>query len=298
METKKLDILMKAIKIGSLKKAADQLNYTQTGLIYLVNSIEDELGIPLLTRTHKGISLSEEGVALEPYIQSLLNASNDIKNEISRLLSEKTNTISIGATPNMSKYVLPTALTAFLKKYPDINVTVEVGANELSSLLDLEKVDILLAEESFKHSHMWIPLIRDYVCVVLRTNDPLANLDEIHPTDINSRNIICSNYLKSSFIIDYIEKYELHFNTTLASPNATTLFEYIRNNIGISMISSVYNNSCPDDLKLIPLNPPINRTLGVIHKRNLSSTLQDLVNFLQKECKKLPSKMPGFSAIN
>ena len=44
MDTKKLSILLATIQAGSLKKAAEKLNYTQSGLIYLVNSLEEEIG--------------------------------------------------------------------------------------------------------------------------------------------------------------------------------------------------------------------------------------------------------------
>ena len=61
MDAKKLQVILNTAKIGSINKAAEKLGYTQSGLTYLINSIEEEIGISLLNRSHMGISLTDEG---------------------------------------------------------------------------------------------------------------------------------------------------------------------------------------------------------------------------------------------
>lgn len=45
MDTKKLELLLAAMNIGSLKKTAEICNYTQSGVIYAINTLEEELQI-------------------------------------------------------------------------------------------------------------------------------------------------------------------------------------------------------------------------------------------------------------
>ena len=78
MDTKKLAVFQEAIKNGSLKKTAEKLNYTQSGLIYMMNSLEDEFGIHLLNRTTKGIELTQEGILLEPYIKKIVDCEEEL----------------------------------------------------------------------------------------------------------------------------------------------------------------------------------------------------------------------------
>ena len=61
MEAKKLEILMTAVDLGSFSKASEVVGYTQSGLTHLVNSLEREIGFPLIIRSHNGISLTEQG---------------------------------------------------------------------------------------------------------------------------------------------------------------------------------------------------------------------------------------------
>ena len=59
--TLNIRVLLDTIKIKSINKAAEELGYTQSGLTYLLNSLEEELGVPLLVRNRRGEYLSEEG---------------------------------------------------------------------------------------------------------------------------------------------------------------------------------------------------------------------------------------------
>ena len=56
MDAKKLEILIKAIDMGSFSKAAESVGYTQSGITHLVNSLEKEIGFRLVNRTFNGIS--------------------------------------------------------------------------------------------------------------------------------------------------------------------------------------------------------------------------------------------------
>lgn len=64
MDSKKWGALLLAAERGSLSKAADELGYTQSGMTYLINSLEEECGVPLLLRSWDGVRLSPEGEAL------------------------------------------------------------------------------------------------------------------------------------------------------------------------------------------------------------------------------------------
>ena len=70
MEAKKLEILMTAVDLGSFSKASEVVGYTQSGLTHLVNSLEREIGFPLIIRSHNGISLTEQGKELVPAVPS------------------------------------------------------------------------------------------------------------------------------------------------------------------------------------------------------------------------------------
>ena len=66
MDAKKLEILMTAVDLGSFSRASEVVGYTQSGLTHLVNSLEREIGFPLIVRSHSGLSLTVQGRELMP----------------------------------------------------------------------------------------------------------------------------------------------------------------------------------------------------------------------------------------
>ena len=80
MDSKKLEILMTAVNLGSFSKASEVVGYTQSGLTHLINGLEREIGMALIRRDHSGISLTENGEALLPAIRDYLSATAKLEN--------------------------------------------------------------------------------------------------------------------------------------------------------------------------------------------------------------------------
>ena len=97
MDSKKLEILMTAVDLGSFSKAAEVVGYTQSGLTHLVDSLEREIGLTLVQRDHSGIALTEEGNALMPAIREFLRANARLENQISAITEKSAQTIRVAA---------------------------------------------------------------------------------------------------------------------------------------------------------------------------------------------------------
>ena len=61
MDTKKLEALAMAVRMGSFTRAAEALGYTQSGLTHMMNSLEKDIGFALLVRDRTGIRLTAAG---------------------------------------------------------------------------------------------------------------------------------------------------------------------------------------------------------------------------------------------
>lgn len=97
MDAKKLEILMTAVDLGSFSKASEVVGYTQSGLTHLVNSLEREIGFPLIMRSHNGVSLTEQGKELVPDIRQFLQANASLENRIQAMAKQQGETIRIAA---------------------------------------------------------------------------------------------------------------------------------------------------------------------------------------------------------
>ena len=55
MDSKKLEILVTAVDLGSFSRASEVVGYTQSGITHMMDALEREIGFPLLIRGRGGI---------------------------------------------------------------------------------------------------------------------------------------------------------------------------------------------------------------------------------------------------
>ena len=64
------EIFLKVCETGSFSKAAEALNYTQSGISQMMAGLEEELGVKLFARINRGVTLTPEGEMLYSRIAS------------------------------------------------------------------------------------------------------------------------------------------------------------------------------------------------------------------------------------
>ena len=75
MSITKYQIFLKTAACGSFSKAAEAMNFTQSGISHAINSLEAELGVTLLSRNRGGVVLTADGRALLPQVEKLCAAA-------------------------------------------------------------------------------------------------------------------------------------------------------------------------------------------------------------------------------
>lgn len=139
MDSRKLEILMTAVDLGSLSRAAEVVGYTQSGLTHLVDSLEREIGLTLVQRDHSGIALTEEGNALMPAIREFLRANARLENQISAITEKSAQTIRVAAYASIAMRWMPEILYRFRRVCPHIDVDLRTSTMNSSRLSCLRR---------------------------------------------------------------------------------------------------------------------------------------------------------------
>lgn len=107
-------------------RAAAQLGMSRSGLSHAITALEARLGVRLLTRTTRSVSLTEAGLRLYTTLQPMLT---ELDSELAslRALSEKpSGTVRITAHDHAIVSILWPRLQVLLKRYPDIQIELSV----------------------------------------------------------------------------------------------------------------------------------------------------------------------------
>ena len=119
--------LQTIVEVGSFAKAAEIMVYTQPALSQIIASLEDEIGIKLLTRTRTGSALTEEGRELFPYIERTIYQYNASLEKIKDIKGLKTGIIRMATVTSISMTWLPTVIKDFHTKYPEVEIIMHQG---------------------------------------------------------------------------------------------------------------------------------------------------------------------------
>ena len=161
MDDYKIHALLTAIRTGSFRKTALELNCTQSAVTQAMNSLENELGCQVLERNHNGIRLTPAGEELLPLFMEA-DASLTRLAERARQAAEGASApLRIGAFSSISSTWLPKVLQEYHTLYPESTFDIQVGTNVLADWLLKGTVDLALGDPVRCRAFRWFPLMDD-----------------------------------------------------------------------------------------------------------------------------------------
>lgn len=219
MRLEQLRYLIEIANSKSINKAAHNLYITQPALSIAINSLEEELNYPLLTRTKKGVILTEDGARVVQDAQRIMDI---IQNWY--LSEDKEYTLSgnvhIQATPSVCVAMSNTIILELQKKYPNLSVLMYASTPQhMLRLISNSAVNIGVSsysqekEEDFlkeaAHRELTVEkLIEDERCVLLSSKNPLAKKEFLTKDEL--KQLTLAYY--SDMTDDISEFYRVYFN--------------------------------------------------------------------------------------
>ena len=107
---------------SSFTDAAVSLHVTQSALSGLIKELEQALGVQVVNRSTRKVSLSEAGREFYPLVSRLLQDLDGALETITDLKALKRGVVRIAAPQLMSASVLPEVIASFKQQYPDIEI--------------------------------------------------------------------------------------------------------------------------------------------------------------------------------
>ena len=123
-----LDQFVVLARTKNFTRAAEELHLSQSALSRAIQKLEDQLGQPLFERKPREVVLTELGELLLQRAKHILQLMEDTFSERSE--AGRRGRIRLGAIPTIAPYFLPSLLSSFAKKFPDIAVIVQEDTTE------------------------------------------------------------------------------------------------------------------------------------------------------------------------
>jgi LysR family tcuABC transcriptional regulator len=147
MELRQLRAFVKVVEVGSISRAALDLNVVQSALSQQMSKLESELSTRLLQRSPQGVTPTEAGVAFFREAQlTLRHAEQAIRAAQESRLS---GTVSVGMAPTTAGVLGMPLMHALRERYPDVRLhMVESLSGHLTSMLNARQLDLAVLFDS------------------------------------------------------------------------------------------------------------------------------------------------------
>lgn len=188
MEFRQLRYFVKVAELRSFSEASKALFISQSTLSQQIKQLEEELGVELLVRDSRHVSMSDYGEQYLPYAKQVLkdvDTSTERMNDVRQL---KIGTLNVGATYTFCPLLAET-VRDYLKKYPGIKLKIYCRSMEnLMEMLEHGQLDVALSYKPLQSyddidSHI---LFNSNLCVIAGKDNPVAKKERIRLAELEN----------------------------------------------------------------------------------------------------------------
>ena len=283
--------LQKIIELGGFTKAADALGYTQSSISQMIASLENELGIKLLTRSRHGVKLTIEGAELFPFIERSIYQYRSMQEKANEIKGIETGIIRVGIISSVTCHWMPQLINGFKEEYPNVQFLFHQGDYTLipewiaSGQIDFGFVNPLagtnLKTKTVKSGEM---------LAVLPKNHPLAKKKSIQLQDIAAEPYILLEEGHYSEPMAAFEAAGIQPNIQYTIHDDYDIMMMVEAGLGVSILAELILRRTNYDIVCLPIDPPITRTLAVGYKDKDSLPIASkyFIDYLMEHKDELP----------
>ena len=263
MDTKKLAALAAAVRLGSFTRAAEELGYTQSGLTHMMNSLEKDVGFPLLVRGRTGVRLTPAGQRVFPLVQECLQGAEALEREILLINTHQEESVRVAAYDSIARHWLPEVIQQFRREHPDVTVDIQMGSvDEVYRWVLEDRVDMCFASRQDYNTLDWTPLRDDELLAILPPDYPDG--DNAFPIEFfNGQEFLMPSMGFDKDILRVLNEHGVAplIRTTQVSDSA--VISMVEHGLGVSVLSRLVLRGRQNSVRALPLLPQAFRKLGI-----------------------------------
>ncbi len=193
MNLNQLKVFCEVVERKGFTRAAEALYLTQPAVSRQVQELERHFGVDLFEQIGKRIFPTEAGSILYNYAKEIFHRMDDLDVEINQLKGLKAGHLRIAASATAGTYLIPPMLGSFKRKYPGVEVSLEIYNSQQveQRLLEYQQLDLGVTERPVTEEALYSePFDTDQLVVIVSTDHSLAHRGTISASDLQGERFI------------------------------------------------------------------------------------------------------------
>ncbi|WP_318435049.1 LysR family transcriptional regulator [Photobacterium leiognathi] len=199
-------LFVQVVKSGGFGAAAQAMGHSNSYVSKEIVKLENRLGVRLLNRTTRSISLTPEG---KSYYQECLQLISDAEQAVAHITQSTVapkGTLKISCPVWFGKHYLKDVFSAYLTRYPDVVIDLDMSDKAIDVIGDGYDLVIRASAKLDESSLICKRIYSSRICTVASPEYIAKHGRPIHPTELSSHHCFCYSNLKKSNIWDYMDK--------------------------------------------------------------------------------------------
>jgi DNA-binding transcriptional LysR family regulator len=185
---------------GSFSRAAEDVGVSQSALSLSVRQLENELGLKLLDRTTRQVTLTTVGETLVATGSRLIDELDVTLRELRDIGQQRRGHVVMACVPSVARGLMPKCVEYCATKWPNVSLSInDIAASEVVRKVSLGEMEFGLASGDIGGTELDIyPLMEDPFCFVCRKDDPWAKRGSIAWAQLEGRRLLMLNNTSGS----------------------------------------------------------------------------------------------------
>lgn len=276
-------------RTGSFTKAANELHLSPSALTVQVQQLEDWLGVALLDRSPRHVSLTAAGIDARGPMEKLLLDLDNIVTGSRDLAALRRGVVTIAALPSVCAGALPPALRVFRERFAGIEVRLhDLVAHRIHAQVRAGEVDFGIGVRArLSHGLAFMPVLNDRLCAFVPQGHPLSGHAVLTLEQLADQPIILTG--RDSSVREQVDalfdETRLRLNAGMEANYMSTVLALVRQGLGVSVLPESAADSLEGLQRIAIDHPGVNREIGLISRSGqaLSPAAQKCFHLLKEE---------------
>jgi len=240
MEIRQLRAFLAIAEAKTFTAGARRVNVTQAAISMQIRQLEDEVGLPLFTRTPRRVIMTEAGEYLLERARRIMREHDSALAEIAEVAGAEHGRLRIGSASAMfATKQLPSILQKLKEKFPNAEISVTSGTSQtLVEKIMHGEVDIAFISLPVEGSHVTIdPLFSDEIVAIAHPDHPLASEKFISAATLAGENLILGEKGGNTrrMIDDFFDAANVRPNIVMELSRQEAINQMVENNMGVGI---------------------------------------------------------------
>ena len=251
-------------EMGSFRKAADVLGLTPSAISHAIASMEKELGFSLLNRGKSGVTLTNYGEHLMPYVNAVLNSDESLQQVVAEFKGLKQGTVKLGCFSSVCTNFVPSIITSFQEQYPAIAIEVFQGTyDDVSYWIKNGIVDFGFLSTSSAGDLPIEPFYRDPLLCIVPGNYGENESTVISIEEMAQMQFVVQRESTDADVQNYLKENHLDIRTRYHVVDDLATVALVASGFGICIMPELTMNGISYDVRRCRMKPEAFRTIGL-----------------------------------